>query len=210
MSAELKQIVSRNIAELRVACKMTQLELGQALSYSDKAVSKWERGEAIPDAYVLLEMSRLFGVTVDYILTEHDEKDSPTVAVKPHTTNRLTVALIVITGIYALAALIYIILSFSNIIHLPIFMYTTVIATIVLTVMNTMWGKRIYNLFILSALIWSIIFTFYFIFESVGYDWKRILFLGIPAQVIVGLSFVLKRDRINLKDLLRKRSKPEK
>ena len=56
---ELKRIVAANIARLRIAEKMTQLELGQALSYSDKAVSKWERGEAIPDAYVLLQMNKL-------------------------------------------------------------------------------------------------------------------------------------------------------
>ncbi len=209
MSADLKQIVSKNIAELRIACKMTQLELGHALSYSDKAVSKWERGESVPDAYVLLEMSKLFGVTVDYILTEHGENDNPSVVVQPHT-NRLVVAMISMTGIYMLAALIYIILSLSNILHPPIFIYTTVIAMIVLTVMNTMWGKRIYNLFIISGLIWSIIFTMYFIFQSVGYEWKRLFFLGIPAQLIVCLSFWLKRERINLKALLKKKFNSEK
>ena len=50
---ELKEIVAKNISALRTQNKMTQLDLGNALSYSDKAVSKWERGESIPDAYVL-------------------------------------------------------------------------------------------------------------------------------------------------------------
>ena len=61
----LADITARNIAALRTQRKMTQLELGEALSYSDKAVSKWERGAAVPDAYVLLALSRLFGVSVD-------------------------------------------------------------------------------------------------------------------------------------------------
>ena len=51
---------------------MTQAELGEQLNYSDKSISKWERGEAIPDAAVLKRMSELFGVTVDYLLNEHD------------------------------------------------------------------------------------------------------------------------------------------
>ncbi len=50
---------------------MTQAGLGQRLNYSDKSISKWERGEAIPDAFVLTQMAALFGVTVDYPLS-HD------------------------------------------------------------------------------------------------------------------------------------------
>lgn len=59
----LKKIVAANIAALRTANRMTQLELGEKLNYSDKAISRWERGDAVPDAGVLLQMSRLFGVT---------------------------------------------------------------------------------------------------------------------------------------------------
>ena len=73
--SSLKEIVSKNIINLRIKSKMTQLELGTALSYSDKAVSKWERGEAVPDAYVLVKLSALFNVSVDYLLKEHDEKE---------------------------------------------------------------------------------------------------------------------------------------
>ena len=51
---ELKKIVAANLTALRTAKGMTQLELGEMISYSDKAISKWERGESIPDAFVLL------------------------------------------------------------------------------------------------------------------------------------------------------------
>ena len=56
---------------------MTQAELGQRLNYSDKSISKWERGEAIPDAFVLTQMAELFGVTVDYLLSSHDAWEKP-------------------------------------------------------------------------------------------------------------------------------------
>ena len=71
---------------------MTQLELGEALSYSDKAVSKWERGEAIPDAYVLKKLSAIFNVSVDYLLSEHDEKELKAVA--PHRYDRRVITII--------------------------------------------------------------------------------------------------------------------
>ena len=66
---ELKLIFASNLIRLRTAAGMTQAELGEQLNYSDKSISKWERGEAIPDAAVLKRMSEIFGVTVIKVTT---------------------------------------------------------------------------------------------------------------------------------------------
>ena len=50
---DLKLIIAKNIVMLRRRDGMTQFELAQRLNYSDKAVSKWERGESVPDIAVL-------------------------------------------------------------------------------------------------------------------------------------------------------------
>ena len=65
----LKNIIAKNIADLRIKNEMTQFALAEKLNYSDKAVSKWERGESIPDITVLKEIADLFNVKVDYFLT---------------------------------------------------------------------------------------------------------------------------------------------
>ena len=70
---ELKLVAAGNLINLRTAAGLTQAELGAKLNYSDKSISKWERGEAIPDAYVLTQIAELFGVTVDYILSSHTD-----------------------------------------------------------------------------------------------------------------------------------------
>ena len=71
---DMKRIIAQNIASLRKRNGMTQLDLAEKLNYSDKAVSKWERGDSIPDIMVLKTMADLFGVTVDYLITdEHEE-----------------------------------------------------------------------------------------------------------------------------------------
>ena len=76
---ELKLITASNIINLRTQAGMTQAELGSKLNYSDKTISKWERAEAIPDAFVLKQMGELFGVSVDNLLSSHDEwKPIPT------------------------------------------------------------------------------------------------------------------------------------
>ena len=73
---DIKLIISQNIVALRRESGMTQIELAEKLSYSDKAVSKWERGESVPDITVLKAIADLFSVTVDYLITsEHSEND---------------------------------------------------------------------------------------------------------------------------------------
>ena len=67
---DIKDIFAKNLSELRQASGMTQLELGERLNYSDKTVSKWERGESIPDAGMLKQIADVFGVSVDYLLEE--------------------------------------------------------------------------------------------------------------------------------------------
>ena len=69
---ELKLIFASNLIRLRTAAGMTQAELAEKINYSDKSISKWERGEAIPDAFVLKQMAAIFKVTVDYLLTSND------------------------------------------------------------------------------------------------------------------------------------------
>ena len=65
---EVKDIVAKNIHELRKKNNMTQLELAEKLNYSDKTVSKWEKGENSPDITVLVEIANIFGVSLDYLV----------------------------------------------------------------------------------------------------------------------------------------------
>ena len=56
----LEQIVANNLTELRKEKKWTQAELAEKINYSDKSVSKWELGEALPDLKVLKQMADLY------------------------------------------------------------------------------------------------------------------------------------------------------
>ena len=70
---EFKLIVASNLIRLRTNAGITQAELGEKISYSDKTVSKWERAESVPDTYALKQIADIFGVTVDFIITSHDD-----------------------------------------------------------------------------------------------------------------------------------------
>ena len=103
---ELKLITASNIINLRTRAGMTQAELGYKLNYSDKTISKWERAEAIPDAFVLKQMGEIFGVTVNDLLSSHDEwkpipTEEPETEEVSYSTGRIIA--IAVVGVWTLA-----------------------------------------------------------------------------------------------------------
>lgn len=187
----LKNIVSKNIIFLRTQNQMTQYELGEKLNYSDKAVSKWERAESIPDAYILKKMSELFHVSVDYILNDHSGKEEIHV-VSPHN-NQLIITKISIVGIWTLALLAFIILWTCGYVEWLVFVYTVPISLIVLLVLNSIWGKLKNNFYIISLLVWSIIAAIYLSF--IQYNWWLFFALGIPSELIIYFCFKLNKKQ---------------
>jgi transcriptional regulator with XRE-family HTH domain len=106
-----------------MAKNLTQLKLGEMLSYSDKAISKWERAEAVPDAYVLKRLSEVFDVSVDYIMTDQASHRE----VKPSPVNRnihYHVMRIAMTGVWTLALLVFIVFWMTGFPEYMVFVYT--------------------------------------------------------------------------------------
>jgi len=189
----LKNIVSKNITYLRTNHKMTQLELGEALSYSDKAVSKWERGEAIPDAYVLKKLSVLFNVTVDYLLEEHSESELKTSKVaRPQRFDRRIISLISFVGTWTLAILIFAILGLLGTVQWLVFAYALPISLALMIILTALWGKSKSNIYFISLLVWSIIAAIYLTF--LDRNWWLLFTIGVPAQIIILLSFRVKKQ----------------
>ena len=74
---EIKANFAKNLMSLRKEMKLTQVELAEKINYSDKAISKWERGESVPDIGILKTIADMFGVTVDYLISSHDTEKVP-------------------------------------------------------------------------------------------------------------------------------------
>lgn len=189
---DFKKIVAKNITELRVSSGMTQAQLGEKLNYSDKSVSKWERAESLPDAYVLKQMSELFGVTVDDLLSEHKEGESlKKPEKKAHRYSRRVITWVVVAGILALTVLIFVIIWLSTG-FLPwiAFIYYIPVTLITVLVLNSIWGNKHANLYIISGITWGIITSVYLSFLQ--YNWWQLFIICVPAQIIIILSFYIK------------------
>ncbi len=186
---DLKQIIAKNITDLRREQHLTQAELAERLNYSDKAISKWERGESIPDIAVLKQIADLFSVKVDYLINE-DHGDASDVIVKevtPRTQRRrLAVSLLAVALVWLIATVVFVFLSLA----LPgvrglwlTFIYAMPVTCIVGIVFNSLWGRRRMNYVIISVLVWSLLAGLFFSIPVPGI-W-RIFLLGIPAEIII-------------------------
>ena len=187
---ELKQIIARNIIDLRKSMQLTQAELAEKLNYSDKAISKWERAESIPDVAILKQIADLFGVTVDYLLLpEHTGNEiRPVGATAQDKKNKLIISLLAMSLVWLIATIIFVFMGIfaQGVNNLwIIYVYAMPATYIVMLVFNSIWGKRRGNFIIISLLVWSILITMYL---SLYYQNIWLIFIiGIPAQIIIGL-----------------------
>ena len=67
---EFKATVAENLISYRKLNNFTHLELAQCINYSDKSISKWERGESLPDVFVLSLIAQVYGITVSELIGE--------------------------------------------------------------------------------------------------------------------------------------------
>lgn len=195
---ELKLIIAKNIQKLRQEKGMTQLELAEKLNYSDKSVSKWERGESLPDIVVLKSVADLFEVTLDY-LVEEEHKEKPVTGEMMNRNYRRNCYIITGTSIFIvalMATLIYVILAMifpGKSYPWLCYAYAVPAALIVWLVFNSIWFNPRKNFLIVSLLVWSLLLALYLTFSMLGFRIWPLFLIGVPAQIIIWIWSGLKK-----------------
>lgn len=185
---ELNQKIAKNLSYYRKACGFTQAELALKINYSDKSISKWESGNGAPDIYILTELAKLFGVTVNDLIGEKPKK----VANKSKGLHILIMLLSCVMG-WLIATGFFVAMQIWK----PgqpwwlAFLYAVTSNAILLIVYASIWRYRLLNFVATSLLIWSAIICFHLTFAMIaqlngnyyGGLWCVYL-LGIPLQVL--------------------------
>ena len=188
---DIKPIIAKNITQLRLGAKMTQSELAEKLNYSDKAISKWERAESIPDITVLKSIADIFGVPLDYLVREeHQEaaapEEVPFVPDKQH--NHRVITTLSVLLVWFVATLVYVLIDVIMTMpkyHWLTFLYAVPASMIVWLVFNSIWGKVRRNYMIISLLTWSALACVVVSLLCFGITAWKLLILGIPGQIII-------------------------
>ena len=159
--ATLRKTVAKNIAQYRKAHHDTQLDLATKLNYSDKSVSKWERGESLPDVYILSQIAELYGVSVSALIGEiQPPKES-----KPH--YHMFILLLSLALTMAVATLLFSRFMICKVDYPAwmFFVYALPVCSIICIVFTSLWWGILWQGVSVSALIWTLGLSLYLSFE---------------------------------------------
>ncbi len=159
--ATLRKTVAKNIAQYRKAHHDTQLDLATKLNYSDKSVSKWERGESLPDVYILSQIAELYGVSVSALIGEiQPPKES-----KPH--YHMFIVLLSLALTMAVATLLFSMFVICKVDYPAwmFFVYALPVCSIICIVFTSLWWGILWQGVSVSALIWTLGLSLYLSFE---------------------------------------------
>ena len=199
---QVKARIGANIAYYRKQAGLTQAGLGEKLNYSDKAVSKWERGESIPDVLTLMQLASVFESTVDALLGDVNAlPDNPSTleramnqvsekALKRKANKNIILALTT-TLVWFVALLAFVVLSTLDIPYSWLaFFYAVPVNAIVLLSLRSAWHDFRWNKALISAIVWGSLTSIYAsIWAFLGFNAWKIFLLGIPGQIAIFLWF---------------------
>ncbi|MBR7122862.1 MAG: helix-turn-helix transcriptional regulator [Oscillospiraceae bacterium] len=205
---KLKKQIGANIAAYRKRGGMTQAGLAEKLNYSDKAVSKWERGESVPDVTTLVQLANLFDVSVNELLVDPDALPENTGTVerimglavektlKRKADKKIIFALSSVL-VWFVALLLFVVLSSLEIPKSWLsFIYAVPVDAIVLLSLRSAWKDFRWNQVLISVIMWGGLLSLYFtLLVLLQLNIWKLFLLGIPGQIAVLLWFRLYRKQ---------------
>ncbi|MBQ3640249.1 MAG: helix-turn-helix transcriptional regulator [Clostridia bacterium] len=194
----LEQIVAQNLTELRKAQKWTQAELAEKLNYSDKSVSKWERGDALPDLKVLKQMADLFEVTLDYFVTENAAAEREKFeAPKSERGFRIGVELLAVCVVWLVGVSAFIFCSTYVQLRDPwlALIWAVPASAFVLSYFNIRWKFRVCTIVFQSILCWSLLAAVFLQLLHFHFNLWQVFLIGVPTQAAILLWVQIRRSR---------------
>ena len=185
---------------LRKEKGLTQAELAQKLNYSDKAISRWEHGDTLPDVNVLCELCDFYGITLNDLTDENcSVKEEKAIDYnKEMKTYKIWRCILSSAFVWLLATTVFI---YSATVMGKSSMWVLFVwAVPVSTLAFLFFGKGIFNMlvhFILNSVImWTLIASVFFtIMVTTTYVFWQLFLIGIPLELILFLTYKMKKYR---------------
>ena len=204
---KLKTLLGANIVAYRKRSGLTQAKLAEQLNYSDKAVSKWERGESMPDVLTLVQLAELFDTSVDELLRDPNEipdhipgKIEQVMETAVEKTLKRKANKKVILGLSSLlvwfvALLVFVVVSSLDIPRSWIaFLYAIPADAIVQLSLRSAWHDFRWNKTLISIIMWGSLLSLYASLKLfVHVDIWKLFLLGLPGQLAIFLWFRMYR-----------------
>lgn len=192
---KVRNIVASNLVHYRKLSGLKQSYVAEKIGYSDKAISKWERGEGIPDIYVLFSLAEIYNIKVSDFLSERKMKKLPS-----SNRNRFVVSLLSIGLVWLIATIVFVFVLWfgkgqpwlNDWAYMP-FIYAIPISFIISLIFNKIWGRRFVSFFLVSGIVWGIGLSLERSLSSY-IDWAYLFYIVcIPLQVLTLFWYLLRK-----------------
>ena len=193
MDAEqLRQTIAERIAFYRKRMGMTQLELAERINYSDKSVSKWERGDGVPDVYILVQLAELFGVRIHDLVSAEEPPSQPK-GTKGR--SHLLIGILAVGIVWLVASMSFLPLYMGELLSRPwlVWLYAIPASAIVLIVFTALWGTRLVQFLSIALLLWSVALCLAVTLQFSGI-WLLYVVAGV-LQILEVFWFLLRVER---------------
>lgn len=214
---KLKKLIAQNLLKYRKRANITQVELADKLMYSDKNISRWERGESVPEVTTLKRLADLYGVTVNDFLQEEDVTSTngeKTIDKKNKLLNgkQLMITLLSVSLVW-LVAIVFFFIAQNFIPKVffeawKCFVIAIPVSYIVILVFTSLWCTNLLNGIVVSFLIWSCALAIYMC-VPLPQIWL-IFIVAVPLQVLDILWFSFRKLKKTDRKKIFKKSKESK
>jgi transcriptional regulator with XRE-family HTH domain len=190
---DFKEILVENLIALRKSNKLTQLELSEKIGYSDKAISRWEHGEVLPDVLTLKNLADIYGVPFASLFEENLNVKKEQ-AKANQSGNKLIIAMLSIVSVWALMVLLFIAIKLrADIVAWQLFVLGVPLSFLLAIIFNGVWGKKKHAFIFASLFMWSLFAYIYL--QLLSLNLWMIFILAVPIQVLLILSYKIKRSK---------------
>lgn len=193
---ELNKIIAHNLCTLRKKSGLTQLQLAEKINYSDKAVSKWEKGDCLPSIYVLMTVADFYGVTLQEIVSENKVVEPK----KGKKDIKTMVSLLSWATVWLVATIVFVVLRYISPVERAWLSFIIAIPAsfLVCTIFSVVWKWRLPTAIFSSFFVWTSIMAISLMLTS-SQIWLVYL-IGIPLQFIIIFGTVLSYIKHRVKD----------
>ena len=198
---DIKPIIAKNLTSLRKQSGLTQAELASKLNYSDKAVSRWEHGDTLPDINVLYQLCDFYGIDMNTLVSDDEDSLAPTppiIDLRNSLRFRVCIFGLAVAVVWIVATIIFL---YSGIIgqgayYWMAFVWAIPVSSLLLAIFSQLWNFSICTIVFRSTLCWSLLATVYLqLLISDAYNVWMIFLIGVPVQATIILWALLKRHR---------------
>lgn len=196
-------LIAENLIYYRKKAKLTQGEVATKLAYSDKSVSKWERAEGVPDIHVLVQLAKLYGLTVNDFLTKKKKERIANRFFSKVLITSMAVGLVWLIATIAFFVLRFFMPTTDQIFKAWLtFIYALPVSFIIAIVFSSIYFNKLATMISVSGLIWTIALSIFLTFINYAEMWL-IFIVVVPLQILVVAFFLLlmKKEGISNKKM---------